>query len=258
MRVLHVAPTPFGGDGLFGGGERYPLELARALAGFEGVDCELLTFGGAPRAPREQSGLVSASCRPARTVAATRRSRSPRACSAAVGEPTSCTRTICAARPAGITGVLAQLGDVGASSPTTGSAAATGSGCCHVFDRLLAVSATPLAARLPGRQGPRRLRRRGPDRFHPIAAEPRDGVLVRRPADAPQGRGPPDRALPRGACLTIAGTGGHDREPPERDYPQLLRPLARGRDVRFVGAADDATWRRCTGGPPWLLCRRSR
>ena len=28
MRVLHVAPTAFGHDGLFGGGERYPLELA--------------------------------------------------------------------------------------------------------------------------------------------------------------------------------------------------------------------------------------
>jgi ABC-type lipopolysaccharide export system ATPase subunit len=31
MRVIHVAPTPFGQQGLFGGGERYPLELARAL-----------------------------------------------------------------------------------------------------------------------------------------------------------------------------------------------------------------------------------
>ena len=32
MRVIHVAPTAFGRDGLYGGGERYPYELARALA----------------------------------------------------------------------------------------------------------------------------------------------------------------------------------------------------------------------------------
>ncbi|HEV8652179.1 MAG TPA: hypothetical protein VG276_23010 [Actinomycetes bacterium] len=29
---MHVAPAAFGAAGLFGGGERYPLELARALA----------------------------------------------------------------------------------------------------------------------------------------------------------------------------------------------------------------------------------
>ena len=41
MRVVHVAPTLFGAAGLFGGGERYPLELARALARSSEVDCEL-------------------------------------------------------------------------------------------------------------------------------------------------------------------------------------------------------------------------
>ncbi|HEV3465030.1 MAG TPA: glycosyltransferase, partial [Actinomycetota bacterium] len=46
MRVIHVAPSAFGPDGLYGGGERYPLELARALA--EEVDCELVTFGRRP------------------------------------------------------------------------------------------------------------------------------------------------------------------------------------------------------------------
>src|SRR3954447_14231852 len=56
MRVVHVAPTPFGADGLFGGGERYPLELARALAVH--VDCELLTFGRRAGWVRDASGLV--------------------------------------------------------------------------------------------------------------------------------------------------------------------------------------------------------
>jgi hypothetical protein len=56
MRVLHVAPTAFGHDGLFGGGERYPLELARALALVDGVRCELVTFGREARV-EEHDGL---------------------------------------------------------------------------------------------------------------------------------------------------------------------------------------------------------
>src|SRR3981081_148975 len=55
MRVIHVAPTPFGQNGLFGGGERYPLELARALAGH--VDCELITFGRQGSVEQESGGL---------------------------------------------------------------------------------------------------------------------------------------------------------------------------------------------------------
>jgi glycosyltransferase involved in cell wall biosynthesis len=47
------------------------------------------------------------------------------------------------------------------------------------------------------------------------------------------------RALPDGAELTIAGTAGHDPEPPERDYPDLLRRLAQGRPVEFLGAVPD-------------------
>src|SRR4051794_8815249 len=48
MRVLHVAPTLFGPGGLFGGGERYPLELARAVGRLDGVRSELVTFGARP------------------------------------------------------------------------------------------------------------------------------------------------------------------------------------------------------------------
>src|ERR671932_205295 len=61
MRVVHVAPTPFGAAGIFGGGERYPLELARALA--RHVDCELVSFG-APAVAREPGGLVVRTLRP--------------------------------------------------------------------------------------------------------------------------------------------------------------------------------------------------
>ena len=46
-------------------------------------------------------------------------------------------------------------------------------------------------------------------------------------------------ALPRGVPLTIAGSAGHDSNPPERDYPSLLRRLAEGKDVRFLGAVGE-------------------
>src|SRR5262249_42623259 len=62
LRVIHVAPTAFGPSGLLGGGERYPLELARALA--RRVDCELLTFGPVASRTREPSGLVIHTLRP--------------------------------------------------------------------------------------------------------------------------------------------------------------------------------------------------
>src|SRR5437764_5630225 len=55
VRVIHIAPTPFGQTGLFGGGERYPHELARALA--RQVDCELITFGRSARMEIEPGGL---------------------------------------------------------------------------------------------------------------------------------------------------------------------------------------------------------
>ena len=74
MRVLHVPPTAFGHDGLFGGGERYPLELARALALVDGVRCELVTFGREARVEEHDGG--STFCAPWATSAATRRTRS--------------------------------------------------------------------------------------------------------------------------------------------------------------------------------------
>jgi glycosyltransferase involved in cell wall biosynthesis len=51
MRVAVVYPVPFGEDGIFGGGERYALELARALS--RRVPTRLLTFGAHPGRRRE-------------------------------------------------------------------------------------------------------------------------------------------------------------------------------------------------------------
>lgn len=49
MRVLHVSPAAFGRDGIVGGGERYPLELARAMAHLQPT--RFVTFGP-PRVER--------------------------------------------------------------------------------------------------------------------------------------------------------------------------------------------------------------
>jgi glycosyltransferase involved in cell wall biosynthesis len=43
MKVLHVSPLLFGPDGVVGGGERYPLELARAMATL--TETRLIAFG---------------------------------------------------------------------------------------------------------------------------------------------------------------------------------------------------------------------
>jgi len=51
-RVAVVYPIPFGEDGVFGGGERYALELAKALA--RETPARLVTFG--PSARRERTG----------------------------------------------------------------------------------------------------------------------------------------------------------------------------------------------------------
>src|SRR5262245_7579440 len=52
MRVVHISPALFGGRGIFGGGERYAVELAKAMA--RHVDTGLLAFG--PRPLRNRAG----------------------------------------------------------------------------------------------------------------------------------------------------------------------------------------------------------
>ena len=54
MKVLHVSPLAFGAGGVVGGGERYPLELASAMARL--TETRFVTFG-APR--NERDGALS-------------------------------------------------------------------------------------------------------------------------------------------------------------------------------------------------------
>jgi alpha-maltose-1-phosphate synthase len=61
-QIAHISPVMFGDDGYWGGGERYPLELARAQA--EVVPTRLITFGRLPR--RERTGQLELVVLPAR------------------------------------------------------------------------------------------------------------------------------------------------------------------------------------------------
>jgi glycosyltransferase involved in cell wall biosynthesis len=60
-------------------------------------------------------------------------------------------------------------------------------------------------------------------------------------------------ALPPGARLTVVGSEGHDRLPPERDYSKLLRSLAARRRVDFLGAVDDGELARQYRAPAVLV-----
>ena len=240
MRVVHVAPTAFGIEGLFGGGERYPLELAGALAREPGVDCELVTFGRSPGTARDASGLCVRVLRP---LAHWRRHPAHPLTLGVVGAIRSAdivhthhfrsTPSRLAALSRRLAGGMVTtdhgLGGDGARSPLS-----------RLFDRFLTVSQYS-AATLRAPPAKTRIVYGGvnPSRFRPGPAGPRAGVLFVGRLTPHKGVDRLLRALPDDAELSIVGTAGHDRRAPERDYPDHLRRLAAGRRVRFRGAVTD-------------------
>jgi alpha-maltose-1-phosphate synthase len=239
MWVVHVAPTAFGAGGLFGGGERYPLELSRALAAGGEVNCELVTFGRTPGIRREPSGLRVRVLRPVAHVG---------------GHPA---HPVAPGVPAAVRRADVVHTHHVRSTPSRLAARTVPRDCALVttdhglggdasrrwsrrFDRFLAVSRYS-AEQL--RSPPARTRvvygGADPSRFRPDPTEARTGVLFVGRLTPHKGVDRLLRALPAGAELTIAGSAGHDRRRPDRDYPQLLGALAERARVRFTGPVSE-------------------
>jgi glycosyltransferase involved in cell wall biosynthesis len=237
MRVVHIAPTPFGGAGIFGGGERYPLELARALA--SEIDCRLVTFGP-PATIREPSGLVVRVLRPQARIGHTAHPVSLSLPAALAGADVVHTHHLRSA-PSRMAALVARARGIPAVVTDHGLQGGTWGGLLpRLFQRFLTVS--EFSARELGAPPSRtRVIYGGVDceRYRPDSTAARRGVLFVGRLTPHKGVDRLIAALPEGATLTVAGTGGHDSGSPERDYPALLRRLARDRDVRFAGAVPE-------------------
>jgi glycosyltransferase involved in cell wall biosynthesis len=241
VRVIQVAPTCFGADGLFGGGERYPLELARALA--QEVDCELITFGRSARIVTEPGGLRIRVLRPwARLRGHPAHPVNPALPAALAGADVVHTHHMRSA-PSRVAAVACQMAGWALAVTDHGLGGGGWWGLLpRLFDRFLAVSrfsATTLRA--PPARTAIIYGGADPARYHPPArGQEREGVLFVGRLTPHKGVDLLIRAVPPDVPLTIVGTGGHNPLPPESGYPELLARLARGRRVRFVAWADDA------------------
>jgi glycosyltransferase involved in cell wall biosynthesis len=245
MRITHLAPTAFGAEGILGGGERYPLELARAVA--RELSCELVTFGTRPGVVVEPGGLrvhtlrtfARAGGHPAHPLAASL----PSALRAAElihahqlkAAPTRVSAVLAAVRrqPIVVTDHGLQGGDWRGVLP-------------RLVARFLTVSEhSAEVLDLP----PDKVRvvygGVDTDRFRPDPQEDREGVLFVGRITPHKGLDRLIEALPPGVRLTVVGSAGHDPRLPERDYPWLLRRLAEGKEVRFLGSVGDAELARC-------------
>jgi glycosyltransferase involved in cell wall biosynthesis len=240
VRVIHVVPTPFGDGGLWGGGERYPLELARALA--TRVDCDLVTFGRRAQAWSEPTGLRVRRLRayghlnghPVHPVPPSL----PLALRGADVVHTHHTRSLpsrLAAVAAAVAGEHRVTTDLGLGGGGWGGLLP------ELFERFLTVSVFSAAVLATPSERTRVVYGGAdPTRFTPDDEERRDGVLYVGRITPHKGLDRLLAALPPGVRLTVAGSGGHDPRLPERDYPTLLRELARDRDVRFTGPVAEA------------------
>ncbi|HWC38301.1 MAG TPA: glycosyltransferase family 4 protein [Acidimicrobiales bacterium] len=238
MRVVHVSPTVFGAGGVFGGGERYPLELASALS--RHVECRLVTFG--PPSSTNHSGAVPVRVlkplahlwgHPAHPVS----TALLRALEGADIVHTHHLRST----PSRLSAVVSILRRRRLVNTDHGLEGGDWHGLLtHLFDRLLTVSRYS-AERLGAAPSRTRVIYGGVDveRFAPQPDADRRGVLFVGRLTPHKGVDRLIQALPEGTPLVIVGSGGHDRLLPERDYVGLLHRLAEGRAVRFAGAVSD-------------------
>src|SRR5918992_2773673 len=210
MRVVHVAPTLFGPAGIFGGGERYPLELGRALA--QHVDCELVSFGPAAARSRSEGGL---------------RIRILRALAHVDGHPAhpvalGLGRALADAdivhvhhlrsAPSRLAALSARVRDIRTAVTDHGLAGGTWAGLLpRLFDRFLTVSAYS-ARELAAPASRTRVIYGGADpaRFWPDPDARRRGILFVGRLTPHKGVDRLIGALDGGSDLRVAGSEGHD------------------------------------------------
>jgi glycosyltransferase involved in cell wall biosynthesis len=240
MRVVHVAPTLFGPGGIFGGGERYPLELGRALA--RHVDCELVSFGRPARAWSDSGGLHVRTLHSLGFVGG--HPAHPLAFGlghALAGADVIHTHHL-RSMPSRLAAVHARVRGIPTAVTDHGLQGGNWAGLLpRLFDRFLTVSA--YSARELGAPASRtRVVYGGADpvRFSPDGGTVRRGVLFVGRLTPHKGVDRLIEALPENAQLDVVGSSGHDANPPERDYPKLLERLAARRRVEFLGVVRDA------------------
>jgi glycosyltransferase involved in cell wall biosynthesis len=240
VRVIHIAPTPFGQAGLFGGGERYPLELARALASH--IDCELITFGRWGGCVREPGGLRIRTLpaigwiggHPAHPFAPTL----PLALAGAQLVHTHHMRSL----PSRISVLVARVRKARAATTDHGLQGSSWGGLLPgLFDLFLTVSAYS-ARELHAPAARTRVIYGGADplRYAPDPSQTREGALFVGRLTPHKGVDRLIQALPAGTTLRIVGTPGHDPRPPDNDYPHLLQRLAQNRSVEFRASVTDS------------------
>jgi len=241
MRVVHVAPTAFGADGIYGGGERYPLELARAIAAH--VDCTLLTFARRGRPAQREVGGLRVEVLPARGHLGRHPAHplAPGLPGALAGYDVVHTHQLWAtpSRVAALTARFRHQPVAVTDHGLLGSRPrpAEADRLAHRFLTVSEYSAEVLAA--PAERTTVVYGGVDTRRFFPEKRE-RSGVLFVGRLTPHKGVDRLLRALPEKAELTVVGTAGHDLEPPESGYADSLRELAAGRQVRFLGAVTDA------------------
>jgi alpha-maltose-1-phosphate synthase len=240
MYIIHIVPTPFGAEGLWGGGERYPLELARALS--RHADVELLTFGRRRGRRLEESGLRIRTLRP---IAYGHRHPvqplAPQVLSA-LGRADIVHTHHTRSAPSRLAALAARARGQRLVTTDHGLGGGGWFGLLPaLFDRFLTVSRYSASVlEVP----PRKVRvvygGADPRRFSPDPSVQRSTVLFVGRLTPHKGVDRLIRALPDGARLTIVGDRGHDPQLPARDYPRLLRRLAEGREVTFAGTVPEA------------------
>lgn len=223
---------------MFGGGERYPIELARALA--RHVECKLVTFGSRASS-RSSGGLDITVLEPFMLLRGHPVHPVPRDVMSELAGGEIIHAHHLRAFPSRAAAVVAWAR--GQRRVVTDHGLGPGRGprvVARLFERFLTVSRySAEILRCPASKTTIIYGGADTERFYPERRGERSGVLFVGRVTPHKGIDRLIEALPEDAALTIVGTAGHDRSLPEREYSALLARLAEGRDVRFLGAVEE-------------------